>query len=115
MYLFEFEKDAERDLVAKILVASNELENKRKAGELKNNWTKEQLYKFFAQYKVPPLFLDQHLDELITDGILKKTITNRQGNEIVFKGNKGPEAPEAPPPEKSKDVVDKMAKKAMKK
>lgn len=113
MYLFEL--SSEENLYAQILIASNELENLRKQGKLQNNWTKEQLLTFFSKFDVPPYVLNKHIFNMIQKDPLKKTIKNIQGDEVVFVGNAEKEAPDAPPPEQSKDVVDKMAKKALKK
>lgn len=113
MYLFEF--DSEQGLFANILIASDALENLRKEGKLKQNWSKEELYNFFGKYNVPSYVLDKHIFNMIQKDPLKKTISNIQGDEVVFKGNAGKEPTEAPPPEASEKVVDKMAKKAMKK
>lgn len=110
MYLVEFER--EPTTVAKILVASDQLEQMRREGKLKDNWPVDKLLDFF--YKRDVSLTKDMLYSMIQKDPLKKTISNIQGNEVVFKGNKGKET-EAPPPEKSKEVIDKMAKKALKK
>jgi hypothetical protein len=110
MYLFEFE--SEKSLVAKILVAADSLEQQRKEGKLKKNWTVEQLLNYFSKYDITLARKD--LYNMIQKDPLKKTISNIQGDEVVFKGNAGKEPAESPPPEQSKEVVNKMAKKAMK-
>lgn len=111
MYLFEF--DSEKSLVARILVAADSLEQKRKDGKLKDNWTINQLLDYFAKRDVT--LSKDNLYSMIQKDPLKKTISNIQGDEVVFKGNQGKQQPEPPPPEKSKEVVDKMAKHALKK
>lgn len=110
MYLFEFEKEG--STVAKILVVSDQLEQMRKDGELKDNWPVEKLLDFFYDRDVN--LTKENLISMVQKDPLKKTISNIQGDEVVFKGNKGVET-DAPPPEKSKKLVDKMAKKALKK
>lgn len=110
MYLIEFEKEG--TTVARILVASDQLEQMRKEGKLKNNWPVQKVLDYFYQRDVH--LTKDELISMIQKDPLKKTISNIQGDEVVFKGNKGVET-DAPPPEKSKEVVDKMAKKALKK
>ena len=45
---------------------------------------------------------------------LKGVISNIEGDQVIFKGMQGMPATSSPPPEKSKDVVSKMAQHALK-
>jgi hypothetical protein len=119
MYLFEL---SQNDEVNAILVAADRLEELHKSGKLKDNWPVEKLLTLINKYLqiIPDTQLVLTKDDLIKiissdKSPFKKTIKNIQGDEVIFVGNPSKEAPESPPPEKSKEVVDKMAKKALKK
>lgn len=118
MYLFEL--DNQTDEVNSITVAADRLEDLHKEGKLKNNWSLDQLVTFVNHY-----LYEINSDLILTDQDIldmfgseknpfRKSIQNIQGGEVVFKGNQEKTTQPASA-EQSKDVVDKMAKKALKK
>ena len=117
MYLYEF--DNQKDEVNSILVAADRLEDLRKQGQLKSNWSLYQLTKWLNGY----LYQINSNTTLSEKDVLtmvssdknpfKKSITNIQGGEVVFKGNQEVAPPEPESSEKSGDVVSKMAKKTI--
>lgn len=106
-----FEIDNSRELVIKITTLSDQLRNDIKQGKMSPNWTTDMLLDYFRKYNV---VLDKEdLYNMIQTYPLKNIITNIQNDMIQFKGMpQEPKAPEAPNPEKSKDIVSKMAHKA---
>lgn len=119
MYLYEL--DNEQDEVNSILVAADRLEDLRKQGQLKNNWSLYQLTKwlngYLYQINSDLILTDKNVLDMVGSdkNPFKKSISNIQNGEVVFIGNQGKPPPEPQSSEKSTDVVDKMAKKALKK
>lgn len=119
MYLSEL--DNASDEVDAILVAADQLESLRKQGQLKNNWSTNQFVKWLNGYLYQ---IDSNLVLSNSDVLkmvssdknpFKKTIQNIQNKEVVFKGNQGQPPPEKTTSDNSQEVVDKMAKDAIKK
>lgn len=119
MYLSEFER--QNDEVNAILVAASRLEDLYKQGQLKSNWSLYQLTKWVNNYLVQSdsslTLTDKDILNMVSSekNPFKKSISNIQGGEVVFRGNQEKTPPEPQSSEKSTDVVDKMAKKAIKK
>jgi hypothetical protein len=109
MRLFEF--DSSKDMVIKITTLSDQLRNDIQKGNISPNWTTDMLLDYFRKYNV---ILDKEdLYNMIMTYPLKNVITNIQNDMVQFKGMpQEPKAPESPNPEKSKDIVSKMAHKA---
>lgn len=111
MYLFEFSQD---ETQSEIIAAVDSLHQDLRKGKITQNWSVDQLLTHFKKYGVPNLSVKQ-IDNMIANGILKPVIRNRAGHNVEFKGLPQVAAPEPPSPEKSKEVVSKMAKHALKK
>jgi len=117
MHLYEF--TSSRDEVNSILVAADYLEDLHKQGKLKSNMNTDQFVKYVNNY----LYQNNSNLVLTKKDILKMvsspknpfkmSIKNIQGDEVIFKGNQEKPPPEPQTAEKSKDTVEKMAKKTI--
>jgi hypothetical protein len=109
MRLYELENS--KELVTKITVLSDQLKSDIQKGLISPNFTVDMLLDYFRKYNI---VLDKtDLYNMILTYPLKNIISNIQGDQVVFKGMpQQPAAPEAPPPEKSQEIVSKMAHKA---
>lgn len=111
MRFFEFAND-EAPLVAKIVTVTDQLKSDLNNGKIKGPWTVDQLLDYYQKYDV---VLDKNnLYTMIQTDPLKGVISNIEGDQVIFKGMQGMPATSSPPPEKSKDVVSKMAQHALK-
>ncbi len=109
MRFFEF-ANSEGPIVAKIVTVTDQLKQDLYDGKIKAPWTVDQLLDYYQKYDV---ILDrQNLYNMILTEPMKEVIANIQGNQVIFKGMQAGAAPESPTPEKSKDIVSKMAHKA---
>lgn len=108
MYLYEF-NDPKLDT---LIAATDQLRLDLEQGKITQNWTLDQLLQFFRKHKI--VLAPKDIYNMVQQKPLKNVISNVQGDEVVFKGLEAPKQPEAPPPEQSKEIVDKMAHKAIK-
>lgn len=110
MRLYELADDPQ---LQTLIVAVDQLKQALDAGKIQQNWTLDQLLKYFSDHNI---VLDpKDIYNMVQKPPMNKVISNVQGQEVVFKGLEPSEpAAEPPPPEQSKEVVAKMAKKAMK-
>lgn len=111
MRLFEF--DNTKNLVIKINALTDQLRTDVEDGKIKSKWSVDKLLKYFQKYDI---ILDKtDLFKMIQTYPLKNVIKNIQGDDVIFKGMpEEPAADEPPTPQKSKEVVKKMANKAKK-
>ena len=83
------------------------------SGKIKENWKIDKLLDYFRRFDL--IFSTEDIYNMIIQKPLKNVISNVEGDDVIFKGIEQPKKPiESPPPEKSKEVVSKMAQKAMK-
>lgn len=109
MYLFEF---SNQELLVNIISATDQLKQAIKKGEITNNWTLDQLLDYFNSFDV--VLSNKDIYNMIKVDPLKSVVSDVKGKEVVFKGiPQQPKTPETPSPEQSKEVVAKMAKKAL--
>lgn len=111
MYLFEL--DQEKALVSKIVALTNQIETDIEGKKINaDDYTVDELLDYFQKYDV---ILDVNdLYNMIKVPPLNTLIKNIQGDKIVFKGYEGKKKETEYSPEKSKEVVKKMAKSAIK-
>ena len=113
MYLFELNKES--PLVTQMIAIAGQLKSDVDLGKVKSDWTVDELLEYFRKYNV---ILDkQDLYNMIKREPMSNYISNIQGDKVTFKGQQKTPAMDSPPPapEEQQKVVDKMAKKAMKK
>lgn len=109
MYLFEF---TDQELLVNIVSATDQLKQAIKRGDVNSNWTLDQLLDYFNSFDV--VLSNKDIYNMIQVDPLKSVISDVKGKEVVFKGlPQQPKAPEMQSPEQSKEVVAKMAKKAL--
>jgi hypothetical protein len=109
MRFFEF-ANSEGPIVAKIVAATDQLKDELNDGKIKTPWTVDQLLSYYQKYDV---ILDrQDLYNMVQSEPMKDVISNIQGDRVIFRGMQSGAAPEAPNPQKSQDIVSKMAHKA---
>ena len=109
MYLFEF---SDQELLVNIVSATDQLKQAIKRGDINSNWTLDQLLDYFNSFDV--VLSNRDIYNMIQVDPLKSVISDVKGQEVVFKGlPQQPKTPEMPSPEQSKEVVAKMAKKAL--
>lgn len=106
-----YELDNSKEYVTKITFLSDQLKNEIQKGLISPNFTVDMLLDYFRKYNV---VLDKSdLYNMVLTYPLKNVISNIQGDKVVFKGMpQEPSVPDAPPPEKSQEIVSKMAQKA---
>lgn len=112
MYLFEL--DQEKALVSKIVALTNQLETDIEGNKINaDDYTVDELLDYFQKYDV---ILDVNdLYNMIKVPPLSTIIKNIQGDKVVFKGHDEIKKKETDyTPEKSKEIVKKMAKSAIK-
>lgn len=112
MYLFELQDDSK---ITHIIAVTDQLKTALDNGEIKSNWDTKTLLDYFRKYNV--ILSKDDLFNMIQKKPLKKVIRNIEGDTVVFRGMPGTKdsAKDAPTPEKSKEVISKMAKKTLKK
>lgn len=109
MLLFEF--DTDKALVSKIVALTNQLQHDRDDGNIGDNFTVDQLLRYFQKYDV---ILDANdLYNMIKVPPLKSVIKNIQGDNVIFVGQKE-KTTEKPQGTDSEKVVKQMAQRAMK-
>lgn len=109
MYLFEF---SDQELLVNIISATDQLKQSIKNGEITTNWTLDQLLDYFRQFDVT--LSNKDIYNMIQREPLKSVISDVKGQEVVLKGiPQQPKSPEMTSPEQSKEVVAKMAQKAL--
>lgn len=109
MYLYELSDPK----LVKVISAVDQLKAALESGEINSNWDVNTLLSYFRKFDL--ILSTQDLYNMMQTKPLKNVVSNIEGDEVVFKGIDQPaKQPEAPPPEQSKEVVAKMAKKAMK-
>lgn len=109
MRLFEF---AGKDpIITKLVVLSNQLESAVDNGEIQGEWTTEQLLNFLAANNVnvdePDIY------DMVKKPPLSKVISGINNDIVTFKGQEQPDLP-TPDQNQSQQVVQQMAKSAMK-
>lgn len=109
MRLFEF---AGKDpIITKLVVLSNQLESAVDSGEIQGEWTTEQLLNFLAANNVnvdePDIY------DMVKKPPLSKVISGINNDIVTFKGQEQPDLP-TPDQNQSQQVVQQMAKSAMK-
>jgi len=108
MYLYEFTNDY---LAANIITAVDNLKQKIHNGEINRNFTMDELLDYFENFGIDFNPVDIYTMSQVQP--LKSVVHPISGKEIRFKGlPQDPTPAESPPPEMSKEVVAKMAKKA---
>lgn len=110
MYLFEFNDNTS---LVKLVAAADQLKTAIATGEVTSNWDIDTLLSYFRKFDI--ILSNEDLYNMITVPPLKYIISNIQGKEVIFKGVDQPKKqPESPPPKQSKEIVNKMAQKAIK-
>jgi hypothetical protein len=110
MRLFEISNDPK---LTKLIAATDQLRTYLEQGKITKNWTLDQLLQYFRKFEL--VLSPNDIYGMLQQKPLKNVVSNVEGDQVVFKGLEQPEPPvEAPPPEQSKEVVAKMAQKAMK-
>lgn len=108
MYLFEFTNDY---LAANIITAVDNLKQKIHNGEITKNFTMDELLDYFNNFGLDFNPTDVYTMSQVPP--LKSVVHPISGNKVRFKGlPQDPTPAETPPPEMSKKVVARMAKKA---
>lgn len=108
MYLYEFTSDY---LAANIITAIDNLKQKIHNGEVTKNFTMDELLDYFENFGIELNPNDIYTMSEVPP--LKSLVHPISGKEIRFKGlPQDPTPAESPPPEMSKQVVARMAKKA---
>jgi hypothetical protein len=98
--------------LVKTVAAADQLKSALESGEITNNWDVDTLLQYFRKFDL--VLSPDDLYAMIQTKPLKNIIRNIEGSEVVFKGlPQDKKQPESPPPEQSKEVVSKMAQKAM--
>lgn len=108
MYLYEFTSDY---LAANIITAIDNLKQKIHNGEVTKNFTMDELLDYFENFGIELNPNDIYTMSEVPP--LKSLVHPISGKEIRFKGlPQDPTPADSPPPEMSKQVVARMAKKA---
>lgn len=108
MHLYEFTNDY---LAANIITAVDNLKQKIDKGEITKNFTMDELLNYFQNYGIDLNPVDIFTMSQVAP--LKSLVHPVSGKEIRFKGlPQDPTPTESLPPQQSKQVVAKMAKKA---
>lgn len=108
MYLYEFTSDY---LAANIITAIDNLKQKIHNGEVTKNFTMDELLDYFESFGIELNPNDIYTMSEVPP--LKSLVHPISGKEIRFKGlPQDPTPADSPPPEMSKQVVARMAKKA---
>ena len=109
MLLCEFDQD--RAMVSKIVALTNQIKQDRDDGTIGDDYTVDQLLKYFQKYDV---ILDKNdLYNMIKVPPLKNVIKNIQGDHVIFVGQEE-DKHEKPEGGDSEKTVKQMAKRAMK-
>lgn len=109
MYLIEF---SDQELLVNIVAATDQLKQAIKKGEITSNWTLDQLLDYFNSFDV--VLSNNDIYNMIKVDPLKSVISDVKGKEVILKGiPQQPKTQEMPSPEQSKEIVAKMAKKAL--
>jgi hypothetical protein len=109
MLLFEFDQDSA--LVSKIVALTNQLNQDRDEGKIGDDFTLDQLLRYFQKYDV---ILDaKDLYNMIKVPPLKNVIKNIQGDHVIFVGQEE-DNHEKPQGTDNEKVVKQMAKRAIK-
>lgn len=108
MYLYEFTNNY---LAANIITAIDSLKQKIHNGEITKNFTMDELLDYFENFDIELNPNDLYTMSEVPP--LKSLVHPISGKEVRFKGlPQDPTPAESPPPEMSKQVVARMAKKA---
>lgn len=113
MRLFEIQKKKLSPLASRLIAISGQLKNDVENGQIKDVWTVDKLLNYFQKYDI---ILDKEdLYTMIKKPPLDKVISNIKGDDVVFKDTEADtEEPANVDKKKEKDVVKKMAHKALK-
>lgn len=111
MYLFELTDNSK---LTHIIAVIDQLKSALDNGQITTNWDVDTLLKYFRKFNI--VLSKDDLFSMIKTKPLKHVIQNIEGDIVEFKGipSEKTEVPDQPP-EQSKDIVKKMAKKARKK
>ncbi len=94
-----------------MIAAVDQLSYGLKTGQIKTNWTLDLLSQYFRKFGL--VLSPQDFYDMVQSKPLSNVISNIEGNDVIFKGLPQDKEPiESPPPEKSKEIVSKMAKHA---
>lgn len=109
-----FELDDTKSMATKIVAISSQLKSDLEHKKINpRDWEKDGLDKLLSYFhKYDVIIGKDDLFSMIKKDPLKTVISNIQGQKVVFKGHE--EEKVSAKPEKNKEVVAKMAKKAMK-
>ena len=109
MRLYEF---AGKDpIITKLIVLADQIRSDLDSNEIQGDWTLEQLLNFLAANHV---YVDEpDIYDMVKKPPLNKVISNIENDVVTFKGLDQPELP-APDKNQSQQVVQQMAKNAMK-
>lgn len=107
-----FELDDTKAMATTIVAISSQLKSDLEKKKIDpKDWTLDKLLSYFHKYGV--ILGKDDLFSMIKKDPLKNVIKNIQGQKVVFKGHE--EEKVSTEPEKEKEEVKKMAKRAMKK
>lgn len=109
MLLCEF--DTGSAMVSKIIALTNQLQRDRDDGTIGDDYTVDQLLRYFQKYDV---ILDKKdLYNMIKVPPLKGVIKNIQGDDVIFVGQEEKAAAEKPKGTDNEKIVKQMAQRAM--
>lgn len=98
--------------LTKLIAIIDTLDNAVQSGEIKTNWTIDMLSEYFRLFDI--ILSPTDFYNMIQKKPLNKVIKNIEGDTVLFRGlSSDNKKQEMPSPEKNKEVVAKMAKKAL--
>lgn len=110
MRLYEFSGDD--PIFSKLVVLSNQLKSDVESGKIEGEWTTEQLLDYLSSNGInvgePDIF------DMAKKPPLSKAISSIDNDVVTFKGQEQPEVDGAQDQQQSQQVVQQMAKSAMK-
>lgn len=107
MYLFELDDPQQSNLVVAVDRLSHELDS----GKISDNWSVDQLLRYFENYDI--IFDADDLLQLYKKPPLKKIINNIQGDKVVWRSDSMP-VDSGNPTDSNEKTVKQMAKRANK-
>ena len=105
MRLYEFEDP----LAVRLVAIMSQLTSDIDSGKEKPDWTVQELLNYFKNNNI--IVDKSDLYDMVKNPPLNKTITNIQGDRVIFKGQSSGEEPDE---SESQKVVQQMAKSALK-
>jgi hypothetical protein len=104
-----FELSNPNPLLVRLVAVTSQLTSDIDSGVEHSDWTVDELLNYYKDNDI--ILAKDDLYDMIKKSPLKNSITNIQGDKVIFKGQETPIEPEE---EESKKVVKQMAQKAMK-